>query len=264
MNFPENAAQYQFRPQRLPPFSILICLIPVKSVKTSRRASQSPRMQSAKNKEERTNLVPTQPQRYVLLNRDGVVNRRIMGGHVTSWQQFEFLPRSLEALRILAQNGYAALVISNQPCVGEKLLTTAQLELITQRFLTEVAIAGGNIKQVYYCVHLPSDRCDCRKPKPGAIHRAQLDYAFVPQITHFIGDSMQDVQAAASAGCPALLLRRDAFLEPVDAREAPCLVASDLYDAAKMIIALDAPGTLWPDGPVQSGDSSRALHAHQR
>jgi D-glycero-D-manno-heptose 1,7-bisphosphate phosphatase len=214
--------------------------------------------------------VPTHAQRYVLLNRDGVINRRIMGGHVTSWQKFEFLPRTLEALRILAQNGYAALVISNQSCVGEKLLTTAQLELITQRFLTEVALAGGNIQQIYYCVHQPSDRCDCRKPKPGSIHRAQLDYAFVPQNTHFIGDSLEDVQAAASAGCPAVLLRRDAFLEPPVAREAPCLVASDLYDAAEMIIALDASGTRWPEGPLQSSQSIpsshsiKAFHAQQR
>jgi len=221
-------------------------------------------MQSAKSKQERTNLVPSPAQRYVLLNRDGVINRRIMGGHVTSWQQFEFLPRALEALRILAQNGYAALVISNQPCVGEKLLTTPQLEFITQRFLTEVAVAGGNVQQVYYCVHRPSDHCDCRKPKPGAIHRAQLDYGFVPQVTHFIGDSLEDLQAAASAGCPALLLRRDAFLEPLVAREAPCLVASDLYEAAKMIIALGTPGTLWPEGPKQSSQSTKALYAHQR
>src|SRR5271155_5878305 len=130
-------------------------------------------------------FLPSPPQRFVLLGRDGVINRRVLRDHLTSWEQFEFLPRALDALRLLAENGYAALVISNQACVGEKLLTTAHLESITQRFLTEVALAGGNIKQVYYCVHVAKDDCNCRKPpNPGSIHRAQLDYAFEPRTTY--------------------------------------------------------------------------------
>src|SRR5271155_5893952 len=165
-------------------------------------------------------FLPSPPQRFVLLGRDGVINRRVLRDHLTSWEQFEFLPRALDALRLLAESGYAALVLSNQACVGEKLLTTAQLESITQRFLTEVALAGGNIKQVYYCVHRAKDNCTCRAPQPGSIHRAQLDFAFAAHSTYFVGDAPQEVRAAASAGCPAILLRRDAFLALRAPREA--------------------------------------------
>jgi len=105
-------------------------------------------------------------KRYVLLDRDGIINRRMPGGYVTSWNQFEFLPRALEALCLLADNGYTALVISNQACVGEGLLSSENLDVITQRFLVEVALSGGNIAQVYYCRHSPQDRCGCRKPRP--------------------------------------------------------------------------------------------------
>jgi D-glycero-D-manno-heptose 1,7-bisphosphate phosphatase len=205
-----------------------------------------------------------QLQRYVLLDRDGVINRRIAGGYVTSWEQFEFLPRALEGLRLLAEQGYAALVISNQACVGKKLLTTAQLESITQRFLTEVALAGGNIKQVYYCVHLPQDNCDCRKPRPGSIRRAELDYAFLPQGTYFVGDSPEDMQAAASAGCPAILVRRDAFLESPAARETRYGVASNLYEAATMIVAQKSPNGIWPDNAASASISGNHFHAYQR
>lgn len=55
--------------------------------------------------------------RCVLLDRDGVINRRIPNGYVTSWEQFEFLPRALDALRLLAEGGHRALVVSNQACV---------------------------------------------------------------------------------------------------------------------------------------------------
>lgn len=205
-----------------------------------------------------------QSQRYVLLDRDGVVNRRVMGGYVTSWEQFEFLPRALEALRFLAEHGYAALVISNQACVGQRLLTTAQLESITRRFLTEVALAGGNIKQVYYCVHQAKDNCACRKPKPGSIHRAQLDYGFEAQSTYFVGDSPEDMRAAARAGCPAVLVRRDAFLESRAPRGTTPMVASSLYEAATMIVAREALGTLWPQSAVTASDARSYFHLQQR
>jgi D-glycero-D-manno-heptose 1,7-bisphosphate phosphatase len=205
-------------------------------------------------------FMPNQTQRFVLLDRDGVINRRIVGGYVTSWGEFEFLPGALDGLRMLAENGYAALVISNQACVGKKLLNVAQLETITQRFLTEVALAGGNIRQVYYCVHEESDRCSCRKPQPGAILRAQLDYAFDPQCTYFVGDAATDLQAAASAGCPGILVRRDAFLESPLSRQSGPLVASNLYEAVIMIIAGRALNDTWSEAAPASTMPCALIH----
>ncbi|MGA2421756.1 MAG: HAD-IIIA family hydrolase [Candidatus Acidiferrum sp.] len=206
-------------------------------------------------------LAPSQPQRFVLLGRDGVINRRVPRNHLTSWEQFEFLPRALAALRFLAENGYAALVISNQACVGEKLLTTAQLESITQRFLTEVALAGGNIRQVYYCVHRAKDNCACRLPQPSCIHRAQLDFSFVPQATYFVGDSPEHMRAAASAGCPAVLLRRDAFLERPAPGEGAGAVASNLYEAAEMIVARQRREASWMQSPSTADGRLRSTYA---
>ena len=205
--------------------------------------------------------MPNQPQRYVLLDRDGVINRRTAGGYVTTWEQFNFLPRVLDGLRLLAENGYAALVISNQACVAKNLLKVSELEAITQRFRLEVALAGGNVKQVYYCLHAPSDRCSCRKPQPGAILRAQLDYGFNPKATYFIGDSLSDLQAASAAGCPGVLLRRDAFLEPAAYRATAPVVVSSLYEAATMIVAAPAITERWTEtARAVSAGSFPAVH----
>ena len=202
-----------------------------------------------------------QSQRFVLLDRDGVINRRVVGGSVTGWDQFEFLPRALDALRLLAQNGFAAIVISHQDAVGKKLMTVAALESITRRFLTEVALAGGNIAQVYYCVHVPEDRCSCRQPEPGAIHRAQLDYSFVRQETYFVGDSLEDLRAASSAGCPAILLRRDAFLEKPASGECTLEIASDLFEAANIIVARPASIQPWQQIPAPNATAEKFLQA---
>jgi D-glycero-D-manno-heptose 1,7-bisphosphate phosphatase len=203
--------------------------------------------------------MPSRPPHYVLLDRDGVINRRVQGGYVTRWEQFEFLPRALDALRLFAEKGYECLVISNQACVGRKLLTVAGLETITRRFMLEVALAGGNIRQVYYCMHLPEDLCSCRKPQPGMIHRARLDYGFVASETFFVGDSLEDLQAAASAGCHAVLVRRDAFLEKHNA----LTVTSNLYEAAETVIAQQTTGHGWLQVPSAMDASNHSFRGQQ-
>lgn len=176
---------------------------------------------------------------YVLLDRDGVINRRMPGGYVTSWKQFEFLPRVLEALRLLADRGYAAIVLSNQGCVGEGLLSSKDLDAITHRFQLEVALSGGNIAQVYYCRHSAQDECGCRKPKPGLLRRAYLEHRFAPERTFFVGDSPGDCRAAEDAGCRTILIQRMSFLEERRAHEESPIVACNLYEAVEFILAAD-------------------------
>lgn len=175
-------------------------------------------------------------QRYVLLDRDGVINRRVPAGYVTSWEQFEFLPRTLDALRLFAENDHTALIISNQACVGKGLLSSSELDAITKRFLLEAALSGANIAQVYYCRHSKEDRCSCRKPQPGLILRAQAEHGFPLEDTFFIGDSLDDMAAASSAGCPGILIRRDAFLEK-HANDEQHAVTCNLWEAAQIVVS---------------------------
>ena len=144
--------------------------------------------------------------RYILLDRDGVINRRVVDGYVTSWSQFEFLPGALEALRLLAENDYSAIVISNQACVGKGLLTLEGLNEITDHFVAEVEKHGGRIERMYYCPHRTEDRCYCRKPLPGLLIRAQRDYGFSFSATFLVGDCANDAVAAHRVGCPFILI----------------------------------------------------------
>ncbi|HEY2461187.1 MAG TPA: HAD family hydrolase [Candidatus Acidoferrum sp.] len=176
-------------------------------------------------------------QQFVLLDRDGVINRRVRGGYVTSWDDFEFLPRALDALRLFAENGYATMVISNQACVGKGLLSASGLDAITRRLLLEVALSGGNISQIYYCPHTEQDGCSCRKPKPGLIERARTEHSFLPEETFLVGDSVSDQIAAEAAGCSSILIQRDAFLHSRNGESKLRNVATSLYEAAEMILA---------------------------
>jgi|GEM_PF-6949266 len=176
--------------------------------------------------------------RHILLDRDGVINRRHSNGHARCWETFEFLPRALEALRLLAANHYAVIVISPQTCAGDGMQTSGELDAITRRFMLEVAISEGHIAQVYYCRHRKEDGCNCYKPNVGLIARARADHGFLIEETPFISEKEFDLQSAAAAGCPCIRIQRDAFLQKSAQDVEPYKVAFNLYEVAEQILAL--------------------------
>ncbi len=177
-------------------------------------------------------------RRYFLLDREGVINRRNANGNAKCWAQFEFLPRALEALRLLALNGYAGIVISRQNCECEGQPSPSELDSITRRFLLEVALSGGHIAQLYYCRHGRGERCDCYTPGEGMIERAKADHGLVLKETYFVSERENDLQAAEEAGCPCIRIQRDAFLQVEKTGDEQYKVASNLYEAAEQILAM--------------------------
>ncbi len=176
-------------------------------------------------------------ERFVLVDRDGVINRRIVGGYVTAWEDFQFLPGVLEGLALLARHHIQTLVISNQACIGKGILAPAALENITRLFVRQIEDHGGRIGGVYYCPHRPEDACECRKPKPGLILQAQREFGFSLTEAYVIGDSLTDVAAAEAAGCPALLIAEDGAALRKAASPALAGVFPNLFEAARFIIA---------------------------
>lgn len=174
--------------------------------------------------------------RFVLLDRDGVINCRVRNGYVRTWEQFVFLPNALEALRLFAENDYRAIVVSNQACVGKGLISLSTLEEITRRFVEEVRKYGGQIHGVYYCPHRQEENCDCRKPKPGLLQRAQREHQFAFADTYLVGDSESDLLAAREVGCPVLLISDDVAHAAQKPSSWSGAVFPSLHEAARFII----------------------------
>lgn len=141
------------------------------------------------------------------MDRDGVINKD-RPDYVKSWSEFEFLPGSLDALKILTLNGYRIIVVTNQSVINRGMVTEAGLQSIHEKMTGAVTSHGGSIEAIYYCPHAPEDGCDCRKPAPGLIYRAQADYGLDLSDTCMIGDSLKDILCAQSAGCGSVILVR--------------------------------------------------------
>ena len=178
--------------------------------------------------------------KYVLLDRDGVINQRIQGGYVTAWEQFVFAPGALEGLRLLALGGFSAVVVSNQACVGKGFITSSDLDEITCRFLKRVEEHGGRIEAVYYCPHRKDEGCKCRKPEPGLLLEAQRRHQFSFASTFLVGDSETDLLAAHAVGSPALLIAASDSVLLGDVAWRPRATLPNLLAAAQFI--MDIPG----------------------
>lgn len=168
----------------------------------------------------------------VFLDRDGVINRR-RPDHVKSWEEFEFLPGSLEALARLRELEARVVVVTNQASVGRGLIGQEQLERIHNQMNELVRSNGGLIDGIYACPHKPEARCACRKPGTELFLRASRELGIDVSESFMVGDSLTDIAAATAVGSRPILIT-DNGSEPGIGR---CLIARDLREAVELIVA---------------------------
>ena len=138
--------------------------------------------------------------RALFLDRDGVINR-LRKDYVKSWEEFRFLPGTIEALRMLTANDYRLVIVTNQSAVGRGIMSMHALERIHQHMVEVLSDSQVRIEAVLTCPHHPSLHCDCRKPQPGLFFQARDRMGIDLSDSYFVGDSISDLQAAHAAGC---------------------------------------------------------------
>lgn len=130
----------------------------------------------------------------LFLDRDGVINRRIVGGYVTVVDEFEFLPGVLAAFPLLSQVFSRIVIVSNQQGVGKGVMSNQSVHQIHDYLIKEVKIAGGKIDRAYFSPYLQDENHKMRKPNIGMALQAHKDF---PDISFsksiMVGDSISDM-----------------------------------------------------------------------
>lgn len=147
------------------------------------------------------------PAKAVFFDRDGIVNRRLIGDYVKNIAEFEFIPDFLETLLKVKQLGYYALLVTNQQGIGKGLLTIDDLQQIHNHMQNELkAKTGFAFDDIAFCPSLDSDNDYRRKPNPGMIWDFIHKYKLNPTQCWMIGDSVTDIIAAQKAGLHSILI----------------------------------------------------------
>jgi histidinol-phosphate phosphatase family protein len=145
----------------------------------------------------------------VFLDRDGVIIEDSEKG-IFAMDQFNMIDGSAEAIKIINENHYYAVIISNQPVVAKGFCTIEDVNQINKKLETQLGKIGAKVDAIYFCPHHPDKgfagenvkykiECDCRKPQIGLIQRAVKDLNIDLANSFFIGDSTTDLKTAGNA-----------------------------------------------------------------
>ena len=151
----------------------------------------------------------TNKQKAIFLDRDGTINKYV--GFLRNIDDFELIEGVAEAIKLINQSGYLAIVVTNQPVIARGEVTWDELNEIHKKMATLLGKEGAYVDGIYICPHHPDKGfegerpeykidCDCRKPKPGLLLQAAKDFNIDLSESYMIGDSRRDVEAGKNAG----------------------------------------------------------------
>ena len=179
-------------------------------------------------------------KRAVFLDRDGTIN--IEKDYLYLIADFEFIPGTPEAIRILNQAGFMVVVVTNQSGIARGYYTEDDVEALHRHIAKELARSGAHVDAWFFCPHHPAGRgsyalpCTCRKPLPGMLAEASRRYSINLQDSIIIGDKRADIEAGLAAGCRTILVRTGYGTEEEQHIAPETTVCDDLLSAVQCIV----------------------------
>lgn len=144
----------------------------------------------------------------LFLDRDGVINTRIIGGYVKEPSAFHFIDGAKDAIVSFSKLFGRIIVVTNQQGIGKGLMTERNLEEVHRYMRTEIENAGGKIDAIYFAPDLSQNDPGLRKPATGMAFLAKDDF---PEINFsksvMIGDSDSDIEFGNALGMITVKVR---------------------------------------------------------
>jgi D-glycero-D-manno-heptose 1,7-bisphosphate phosphatase len=182
----------------------------------------------------------------IFIDRDGTLSEEI--GYVNHAARFRLFPYSVDAVRLVNRSPFLAVLVTNQAGVARGYFPEAMVTEVHDAMRRELETGGAHFDGVYYCPHHPSageppyrKDCDCRKPRPGLLHRAAADLGIDLAGSYVIGDRKGDLELAWAVGATGVLVRTGYGRGELDHQaktwdRPPDVVAETLLDAVVEIL----------------------------
>ena len=186
----------------------------------------------------------------VFIDRDGTISEEV--GYVNHPSRFRVFPYSAEAIRVLNDAGWLAIVVTNQAGVARGYFAEDVIHKIHDQLTRDLQNAAARLDAIYYCAHHPSVGeppyrfdCDCRKPKPGLIERAAKDFDIDLAASWMAGDRYSDIELARNAGVKSALVmsgygRGEWEHQRSEWKHQPELISENLLEAVQEIVTKEA------------------------
>lgn len=183
-------------------------------------------------------------RKAVFLDRDGTIN--LDRGYTYRVEDLEFLPGSVEGIKLLNMSNWLVIVVTNQSGIARGYYTEEDVRTFHNAMNEELEKYGAWIDAFYFCPHHPKEgigkyrvSCECRKPRPGLILRAAMDFNVNLSCSWVIGDKETDIMAGKAAGCKTLqigfTIEEKTLIKQNVVYDYDHLVASNLLEAVSII-----------------------------
>ncbi|MCC6323401.1 HAD family hydrolase [Candidatus Nomurabacteria bacterium] len=170
--------------------------------------------------------------KIIFLDRDGTIIVDPEDERVDREDKIKLFPDSIEALKYLADHGFAIILITNQAGISEGKINIQDFDRINNKVLEMLAPSGIKIIKTFMCPHGPKDGCECRKPKPTMLLEAAKEFDIDLAKVYMVGDRESDTMSGINAGTKTILVKTANV--PVEAKQAT-YTAPNLLDAVKYI-----------------------------
>lgn len=167
-------------------------------------------------------------QPAVFLDRDGTLVEEV--NYLSRVEEVCLFRSTAEAVRLLKDNGFLLVVVTNQSGIGRGIYDETAMASVHDEIQRQL---GGAIDAFYFCPHLPSDGCSCRKPNRGMIDAACADRPIDLERSWIIGDKDIDVLAGKTAGLSTILvLTGYGASHQASLQDPPDHIVADILEAA--------------------------------
>jgi D-glycero-D-manno-heptose 1,7-bisphosphate phosphatase len=184
--------------------------------------------------------------RLVMLDRDGVITVNRERGIKTP-AEIELIDGAGPAIARLNRAGVKVAVCTNQPEVEQGVINRRQLDEIHKALRRKLAEQGAYLDLILCCT--ADHKSPARKPGPAMLVDALRCFGAKPAATPFVGDQLTDLEAAARAKCPRVLVKtglgKQTASEGLPNTVLPAEICEDIGDFVDRYLTCLRPGAGW-------------------
>ncbi len=170
----------------------------------------------------------------IFLDRDGTIIED--NGYINKTSDVIFYLHIFKALELL-QKHFLLFIITNQSGIAKGFISESDVQGIN-KYITETLKAKGiAIFDTFCCPHKNEDYCNCKKPKPYFIKRAEQLYNVDLTRSFIIGDHPSDVECGINAGVTPIYLLSGHGKKHKDELIFNTKICKNLSDASNFIMS---------------------------
>lgn len=182
----------------------------------------------------------------IFMDRDGTINEQ--RGYINHLSRFVLLPGVTEAVRLLNENNFLTIIVSNQSGVARGYFPIDLVDKVHASLRATLKEKGAIIDGIFFCPHYPrgaveryNSECGCRKPATGLIEKARDSFDIDMSSSYVVGDRHTDIELAHRSNLKGILVETGygrgeiEYIIPNKPIK-PIYIARDLLDAARWIV----------------------------